>query len=71
MLPYNIEYLQVQPPLTEAPLSVMPVSAFEVGASSFALWRYVPTAASFVRDERKMECLGDMLDELRVLVDGC
>lgn len=68
--PNNIQHLQIQPPRTEAPLSLMPVRALEVSASAFAIWWYIPTAASFIGDEGEIESIGNALDEKRVVVDG-
>lgn len=70
MLAYYLQDLQIQPPGTEAPLSLMPVRALEVCAASFTFRRDVPASTSFVGDKRELVVIGNLLDEERVMMDG-
>lgn len=70
MLAYYLQDLQIQPPGTEAPLSLMAIGALEVCAASFTLRRDVPASTSFVGDKRELVVIGNLLDEERVMMDG-
>ena len=64
-----MQYVQIQPPSTEAPLPMMPIRALEVRTTYFLLRMYVPATATFIGDERETMAGGDILDEYRVVVD--
>ena len=66
--PYCIQYLQIQSPFAEGPLSPMSIRALEVGTAGLVL--YVPTTATLIGKDRQVEVAGHILDEDRVLIDG-
>lgn len=67
--PYDTQYLHVQTPFAQAPLSPMSICALEVGASSLLFFRNIPTTATLVGNKRKVVAGGHVLDKERVMVD--
>ena len=68
--PDNVQYLYIQTPCTEAPLSPVSVRALKVGTSSLPLWRDIPTTATLIRNKGQTVFGGDVLDKERVMVNG-
>lgn len=69
IFPYCIQYLHIQAPLTEAPLSPMAIRTLEIGTPSLLVWRNVPTTATLVGNKGKIVFGGDVLDKQRVMMD--
>lgn len=65
-----VQNLQIQPPGTETPLSLMTIRALEVRAAGFDLWRDIPASTAFIGDDRELVVFGDLSYKKCIVVDG-
>jgi hypothetical protein len=68
MFANGVQYLKVQPPEAEHPLSEMSIRGFEIRAAGFSVWRNIPASTTFVRYQRKLIRVCNACDEDGVLL---